>query len=216
MPYVLYRSLEVWQQRSQVRMPQEIRPMLEATYAERDEVDGVLIKCKGEVGRNREKLEGLARIGLATGARTLPESKATTRYSETESCEVLLIRKKSLEETGAIVALLNGRTLGLRRNIRYGEPKAWRRVAAELQQNVVLVPEYLAPSTSPQQIQWLKDFVYLGDWEESPFRVAFVSQDGALHGVDGGNALDGYELSYTPHLGYCAKKRSDPAHNDLW
>jgi CRISPR-associated endonuclease/helicase Cas3 len=216
MPYVLYRSLEVWQQYTQISLPHDIRPMLEATYVDRVEAVEVLIKCKADVQRSREKLEGLARIGLSTGAKTLPESKATTRYSETESCEVLLVRKRSSDTTGTTITLLNGETLRLPQNIKSKEPREWRRLAALLQQNVVLVPEYIAPTTLRNQVKWLEDYAYLGDWDESPFRVAIVRDDGAVYGVDSGNALQGYELLYSSLLGYRAKKKVDDSPEDLW
>lgn len=216
LPYVLYRSLAVWQQKQQVALPQDIRPMLETTYAEQEEL-GILNKCKADVEANRMKLAGLARIGISTGGKTLPESKASTRYSETESCEVLLIRKKSSDEAGTTLILLNGKKILLPHNIKRKDRREWRNLAAELQQNIVLVPVHLAPSTSPHQIQWLKDFVYLEDRDESPFRVAIVKEDGTLCGIDQGNALQGYALTYTLTYGYGARKtKNDDTPNDLW
>ena len=216
LPYVLYRSLAVWQRKSRVSLPQEIRPMLEATYAEQDELE-ILNKWKADVEKNRVSLAGLARIGISTGGKTLPESKATTRYSETESCEVLLIKKRTSDETGTKLTFLNDETLVLPKNPKSKGLKEWRRLAAELQQNVVLVPEYLAPSTSRRQIHWLKDFVYLGDHEESPFRIAIVREDGTLYGIDNNDASQGRELSYSPVWGYSARKRNnDDTPNDLW
>ena len=216
LPYVLYRSLAVWQQKQQVFLPQDIRPMLEATYAEQEEL-GILNKCKADVEANRVKLAGLARIGLSSGGKTLPESRAITRYSETESCEILLIRKKYSDDTGTTIILLNVEKLLLPQNVKRKDRKEWRTLAAELQQNVVLVPVRLAPSTSPHQVQWLKDFVYLGDRDESPFRVAIVREDGTLCSLDHGNALQGYELTYTPIYGYSAKKSgNNNSPKDLW
>lgn len=216
LPYVLYRSLAIWQQRQKIALPNDIRPMLEATYVEQKEV-GILNKCKADVEANRVKLAGLARIGISTGGKTLPESNATTRYSETESCEVLLIRNKSSDETGTTLLLLNGQKLLLPQNIKRKDRREWRSLAADLQQNVVLVPAHLAPGTSRHQIQWLKDYVYLGDRDESPFRVAIVREDGTLCGIDQGNALQGYVLTYTLAYGYDARKRnSDDTPNDLW
>ena len=216
LPYVLYRSLAVWQQKQQVALPQDIRPMLEATYAEQEEL-GILNKCKADVEANRVKLAGLARIGISTGCKTFSESKATTRYSETESCEVLLIRKKTLDEAGTTLILLNGQKLLLPQNVKRKDRREWRSLAAELQQNIVLVPAHLAPRTSPHQIQWLKDFVYLGDRDESPFRVAIVREDGTLCGIDQGDALQGYALTYTVTYGYGARKtKNDDTPNDLW
>jgi CRISPR-associated endonuclease/helicase Cas3 len=216
LPYVLYRSLAVWQEKHKVSLPQDIRPMLEATYVEQEEL-GVLNKCKADVEANRVKLAGLARIGISTGGKTLPESKASTRYSETESCEVLLIRNKSSDETGTTLLLLNGQKLLLPQNIKRKDRQEWRSLASELQQNIVLVPAHLGPSTAPHQIQWLKDFAYLGDRDESPFRVAIVREDGTLCGIDQGNALQGYDLTYALTYGYGARKRNnDDKPNDLW
>jgi CRISPR-associated endonuclease/helicase Cas3 len=216
LPYVLYRSLVVWQQKANVSLPLEIRPMLEATYAEQNET-GLLNKCKDDVRKSREKLAGLARIGLATGGRTLLESKASTRYSETESCEVLLIRKRTTEVLGTTLTLLSGEKIQFPVNAKSKGLKQWRELAADLQHNVVLVPEYLAPETSVRQIEWLKEYVYLGNRDESPFRVAKVQDDGLLCGIDGGNALQGYELSYTSKTGYNARKINDKeSTDDLW
>jgi len=215
-PYILFRSLDVWQEQSQVMLPQQIRPMLEATYAEQDE-SGFLGKCKAAVVENRTKLAALARIGLSTLGKTLPESKATTRYSEMDNCEVLLIKNRVSNDLGTTITLLSGRTMWLPTSARRDGIRQWRALAAELQQNVVLVPEYLAPVTAPHQIQWLKHFVYLGDRDESPFRVAMTGDDGTLYGIDHGNALQGYRLSYSPVVGYTAGKssRSD-ALKDSW
>jgi len=216
MPYVLYRSLAVWQDKLQLALPQDIRLMLEATYAEQDEV-GIMNKWKADVEKNRARLAGLARIGISTAGKTLPESRATTRYSETESCEVLLIKKRSSDETGTMLTFLNGETLVLLKNPKSKGLKEWRRIAAELQQNVVLVPEYLAPSTSRNQIQWLKDFVYLGDYEESPFRIAIFREDGTLLGLDNDDASQSRELSYSSVLGYSVRKRNNyDMSNELW
>jgi CRISPR-associated endonuclease/helicase Cas3 len=129
----------------------------------------------------------------------------------------LLVRKRSSDETGTTLTLLNDERLVLPKNAKSKGLGEWRRLAAELQQNVVLVPEYLAPSTSRHQIQWLKDFVYLGDREESPFRIAIVREGGSLCGIDNDNASQDYELSYTPVWGYSARKRNnDDTPNDLW
>lgn len=216
LPYVLYRTLAVWQGKTKVSLPQEIRPLLEATYVEQEEV-GILNKCKADVEKNREQLAGLARIGLSTGGRTLSESKASTRYSETESCEVLLIRKRSSDDRGTTLTLLNDEALFLPKNAKSKGIKEWRRLAAELEKNVVLVPEYLAPSTSRNQIQWLKELVYLGDRDESPFRIAVVGKDGTLSGIDNDNASQDYALSYTPEWGYSARKRNDDhTPDDSW
>lgn len=44
-PYVLLRSLEVWQARTEIAIPEEVRALLEATYLVRDEADSWLKLC---------------------------------------------------------------------------------------------------------------------------------------------------------------------------
>lgn len=44
-PYVLLRSLEVWQARTELVIPDDIRVLLEATYLEREEPDSWLKLC---------------------------------------------------------------------------------------------------------------------------------------------------------------------------
>jgi CRISPR-associated endonuclease/helicase Cas3 len=212
--YVLYRTLEVWLQHPRISLPRDIRPMLEATYAKRSE-EGILNTWKAEVEANRQKLAGLARIGFSTIGRTLPESKATTRYSETESCEVLLIRKKTPDHSGTTITLLSGKKMHLPIKAQKSGLQQWRTLAAQIQQNVALVPEYCAPETSVQQVSWLKDFVYLGNQDESPFRACIVRTDGSLCNLDNSDALPGYDLSYTPALGYRSQKKNKDDLSDI-
>ena len=103
-PYILCRTIEVWQGISFLKLPDEIRPLLEATYKERSE-KGNMAKYKHETDGIREKLCRFALYGVSRGGKTLPESKASTRYSETESAEVLLIRKQNQEKDWGFVAV---------------------------------------------------------------------------------------------------------------
>ena len=203
--YVLYRTLEEWLKVNTVELPKDIRPTLEATYKERKE-DGYLARCKMDVEKSRSKLQGLARVGISEGGKTLPERKAATRYNETESCEVLLIRNKYFDDNGTIITLLNGDKKHLNKNAKKQGVKNWRENAAELQKNIVRVPVYLAPETPLSQMNWLKEYIYLGNIEESPFRVAKVKDNGCLASLDSGLALPGYDLAYNCEIGYSAKK----------
>lgn len=95
-PYVLCRSLEVWQSLSEVTLPRDIRPLIERTYASRPE-QGELAQWLYELDngsryrKGRKALAQLSRITLSEEGNTLPESKAQTRYSETASLELLLL-----------------------------------------------------------------------------------------------------------------------------
>ncbi|HSV55891.1 MAG TPA: CRISPR-associated helicase Cas3', partial [Magnetospirillaceae bacterium] len=89
-PYVLCRTLEAWENMKSVSIPRQIRSLLEITYEERDET-GVLARFKHDLEARRQKLRGLALVGLSRGGVTLPE-RVATRYSEMDTVEVLLLK----------------------------------------------------------------------------------------------------------------------------
>lgn len=202
--YVLYRTLEEWVQKQTINLPNDIRSTLEATYLERDEKD-VLGKWKFDIETTRKKLMGLANVGLSTGGKTMPESKASTRYSETESCEVLLIKEKRFENDATIIVFLDCEIARLAKNIKREGMVNWKFFATKIQENIVIVPEYLAPKTNVNQIQWLREFAYLGDDGDSHVRVAIVKEDGNLRSVENGEALPKYHLAYSAEMGFLSK-----------
>jgi len=117
-PYVLCRSLQVWQALGSLQLPADIRPLIEATYASRDETEPMSRWLHElEQGTSRRKgrnaLRQLARVTLAEVGNTLPESKAQTRYSEMDSLEVLLLKRIQRDRDGTVTTftLLDGRQL---------------------------------------------------------------------------------------------------------
>jgi CRISPR-associated endonuclease/helicase Cas3 len=209
-PYVLCRTLAVWQAVVKVKLPGQIRELIEATYVKQDESED-MAKHLHQVEAMRTKLERLALIGLSKGGTTLPEDKAQTRYSEQESTEVLLIRayQPDPSRNGTWVTLLNGERLLVPRNGR-SLPGKWREISAILMQNTLKVADYLAPkAVNKSQLNWLGDYFYLGkpEYEESDMlRVALVGDDENLNSLDGSQANDKYQLSYNARQGYQAKK----------
>ncbi len=207
-PYVLCRSLQVWQSLSQVNLPSEIRALIEATYAPQDDSEE-MAKHRHQVEKDREKLSGLALVGLSKGGTTLPEEKAQTRHSELETTEVLLIRAYQHDKAKTLVTLLNGERKWIPHNGR-ANFKQWRETTAILQQNTLKMAEYLAPkAVNKSQIAWLGDYFYLGkpEYNESDMlRVALVGDDDKLHSLDGTPVNDKYQLTYNAYLGYLAKK----------
>lgn len=207
-PYVLCRTLEVLQNMGSdvVYVPGSIRHLLEAVYAERDE-HGPWTGYRHELDQGREKLCRLALVGVSRGGVTLPESKAATRYSDTASAETLLIQSLERHSRGATVRLLDGSALDLPTAPGTRQTKAWREAAATLQQNTVHVPAYLAPACPVGQMDWLKEYVWLGEDDESPFRVALVLPSGELTGLGHQSAHIEYDLRYNDDVGYKASRR---------
>ena len=210
-PYVLCRTLAVWQKIQTVLLPSQIRELIEATYAPQVENDD-MAKHLHQVEAMRTKLERLALLGLSKGGTTQPEEKAQTRHSELESTEVLLIRayQPVAEKHGTLVTLLHGERVFVPRNGRSLSRHQWREISAKLMQSTLKVAEYLAPkAVSRQQIDWLGDYFYLGkpEYGESVMlRVALVKDDDSVCGLDGTQANDQYQLSYNTKQGYQTKK----------
>ena len=196
-PYVLCRSLAVWQHLDQIRLPGQIRELIEATYVRQAESSG-MAKHLYQLEKERGKLKNLALVGLSRGGTTQPEEKAQTRHSEQESTEVLLLRSYQYDPnaSGTWVTLLNNTRLLVPRHGRKESRQTWREISAILMENTLKVTDYLAPkAVNKKQIEWLGDYFYLGkpEYDESNLlRVALVDESGVLKSLDSGEVNDNY------------------------
>lgn len=215
-PYVLCRSLEVWQARGDLKLPQDIRELIEQTYAERGE-QGAMARWLHELDngtprrKGRKALQQLARIGLATDGKTLPEAKAQTRYSESDSLDVLLLRElqQLRDRQASRLLLLDGTELLLPWQRHKLSKQQWKALTATLMQQIV--PVRLGEAPLPLQRDTLEKFglqhcFYLGDsnWsdDESLLRVALVDDMGGLQGLHGAPVHERHRLEYRDDLGY--------------
>ncbi len=211
-PYVLCRSLKVWQGLTQVHLPGQIRELIEETYATQDESEQ-MAKYLYQVEIMRAKLERLALLGLSQGGTTQPEEKAQTRHSELESTEVFLIRsyEQDQKKQGTWVTFLNQERIWVPHNGRSLSRKQWRKISAMLMQNTLKVADHLAPKAiSKTQIQWLGDYFYLGkpEYDESDMlRVALVDESGAVKSLDNSAVNDNYYINYDALIGYQTNKK---------
>ncbi len=212
-PYVLCRSLEVWKRLTEVSLPEDIRSHIDATYNEREE-SGSMNRWRDELEhgttrrKGRQSLSQLARIGLASGGKTLPESKAQTRYSETDSVEVLLIRHiKPLTEGGCQLTLLDGTRHTIPKANHSLSKRDWRELSANLMRQTVSISPHNAPMPTPivtlNKLGFHHCF-YLGNAEdgEALIRVALVTEEGTLEGLFGAAIHDCKTLEYREDLGY--------------
>lgn len=211
-PYVLCRSLKVWQGLTQVCLPSQIRELIEETYAAQDESEQ-MARYLYQVEIMRAKLERLALLGLSQGGTTQPEEKAQTRHNELESTEVFLIRsyQQDQKKQGTWITFLNNEREWIPYNGRSLSRKQWREISAMLMQNTLKVADHLAPKAiSKTQIQWLGDYFYLGkpEYDESDMlRVALVDESGAVKSLDNSVVNDNYHINYDALIGYQANKK---------
>jgi len=214
-PYVLCRSLEVWQSRTNISLPGDIRTLIEQTYVSRGE-QGSMSRWLHELDhgnrhrKGRLALRQLARIGLAEDGNTLPESKAQTRYSESDSYEVLLLRGITHDADRALLTLLNGEKIELPLQRNKLKESEWRKRTAILMRQILHVPPGEKPRSVP--VDTVKRFAlhhcfYLGnpDWQdkdESVLSVALVSDADSLRGIENMQIHDKHTLEYRDDLGY--------------
>ncbi len=103
-PYVLWRSWQVWRERTSVTVPDELREMLEATYREQtyreqgpnsnDSPEPAWIdRLREECLERRQRLSGIARAMTDNRNPTLSDRDAHTRYSTTPTYSFLLAKE---------------------------------------------------------------------------------------------------------------------------
>ena len=213
-PYVLCRSLEVWHARDEVQLPGDIRSVIESTYAQRDEVEP-LSKWLDELNDGtprrvgRKALRQLAQIALSQGGNTLPEHKAQTRYSETESHEVLVVGRIDpipLDQKTRF-HLRNGHFVDIPWTRNRLSKRDWRQRSAVLMRNVVAVRAQDAPTAVRREVlekHGLQHCFYLGSSEhdDAMLRIGICDQSGLLHSINGARAHQTRQLSYRDDLGY--------------
>ena len=173
-PYVLCRTIEVWQNLKEVVLPSQIRCLLESTYSDRQETGRMATYFRTLVDE-RETLCRLALVGLSSAGKPMSDRNPSTRHSDQLSCEVLLLKsyRPAPEENGVWIKLLNEADHFLPKNPRVLNKKEWRITAALIAMNTVSVPEYMAPKQiNRKAIECLAGYVYLGGKDyDSPFRI---------------------------------------------
>lgn len=179
-PYVLWRTHEVFRDLKTVRLPADIRPLVERTYAQREENEfAVVLKTQLEEGDSRrlgtKALRRLASLALAEDLPEFDDERAQTRYSS--RTEVLLLLLKDLQRLPDCtkVVLPDGDELILRPQDDSGERK---RIAVRLMANCVKVPTRQAPDV--QDVSWLDRYLYVSPFETTRIRVGILSDDSRI------------------------------------
>ena len=151
-PYVLLRTAAVWQSRSEINLPADIRPLLEATYAEHDaaepetwrELHADLEKEKRQLAANAEAAT------LVLGRPMLQDEDAIlTRRKGAPTKPVVLLRSITTTGKNSVIAeALDGTQTEI-------SEYEWRRNSAKfLHQWTVRAPRWMVPSDAPRP-NWL-------------------------------------------------------------
>jgi CRISPR-associated endonuclease/helicase Cas3 len=212
--YILCRSFEVWCHIDEINIPRDIRRLVEESYCTRKE-SGIMARLLAEFNsgnrnkKGRMSLEQLARMTLSKGAKTLPESKAQTRYSETDTLEVLLLSHMSPDPDNQAtnLKLLDGEQIIIPWHRHRLTKKDWRSMSIKLMNQMV----HVKPNHAPLPLQkdtllktGLGNCLYLGNpvFDEALLRVATVDDAGNLCGYQGAPLHEKLRIQYRRDLGY--------------
>lgn len=213
-PYVLCRSLEVWQALTSINLPSDIRSLIDQTYFERAETENwgkwlYELKNGNRFRIGEQAKQALAKLTLSKNGKTLPEHKAETRYSDQDTHDLLLLRSIRRADGMTMIRLLDGHELTLPHGHHRLTKAQWRELAVALHQQLIKVsPAYCPEKISKPELEkfHLDEVFYLGrpEEDEALLRVAIVNATGELLTLDGRTAGDKYTLEYREDLGFRA------------
>jgi CRISPR-associated endonuclease/helicase Cas3 len=152
-PYVLLRTAAVWRIKSEITLPSEIRPLLEATYAEPDPREPASWQeLHAELERDKRTLAANAQAATLVLGRPMlqDEDSILTRRPSAPTVPVALFRSviSTGSGTATVVALDGGRA--------EISGREWRRASARFaHQWVVRAPKWMVPADAPRP-PWFK------------------------------------------------------------
>lgn len=198
-PYVLLRSLQQWRGRTAITLPEDVRPILEATYANPAEAEP---SAWQELLNQLEKQkESMARKALsATRIWAIPalddEEGVQTRVSTCPTAQLLLATEIApLGSHSARLCLLDGTVVTAHEFDRSFE------AAKAIYRNLARVPRWAVATALAKPPGWLANHV------AQPTAAGLLRPDGDIH-WPGDEHQTG--LSYHPDQGVIISRESTP------
>ncbi|MDB6134161.1 MAG: CRISPR-associated helicase, Cas3 family [Verrucomicrobiales bacterium] len=152
-PYALYRAQALWRERETVSLPGDIRPLLEATYADAADLPVGVSGLHRELASKVEKMVGTAASrGVFTAVATADREGAETRWIEQDTALVVLLPAAPVESGSSriTVTLHGGSTL------HADTSRFHMDLAQALHLHAVRVPRYLIAPALARQKPWFK------------------------------------------------------------
>ncbi len=155
-PYVLLRTLALWRERNELTLPADIRPLLEATYADMADEPAAWSELRREMEARKTELRNRAIANNNVWNLALDDREGVqTRWGGCPTASVLIVREVLSCDTrrGASLHLLNGERRNLRANeFDYAAAKAIHR-------NLVQVPRWCVREFTGDTPRWVRDYV---------------------------------------------------------
>jgi CRISPR-associated endonuclease/helicase Cas3 len=158
-PYVLMRSFQVWSRRSVVKLPEDVRTLLEETYAVHDKEESpAAAELRRQLQDTAGKLKQIAQSAAASVS-SLPvmedREDVATRYSDMPMVDVLLVSGLKPDGYKADVTLLDGSRHTLSSGLKNFH------ILAKLHSNLLSMPRYrLQRMGALSMPHWLEGIFY--------------------------------------------------------
>lgn len=170
-PYILWRSWRVWAGLSRLRLPDDIRDLIERTYRPPSEPEPALVFemrtfMEGFAAR-LEKFAHAAEAGVKGLGVMRDDERATTRYSDLPTGDILLVRSIETDGRQARLNLLeHGASVAVHAD-RRDFP-----VTARLHRQLVAVPRYVLEKLGGLKTpDWLRQHFHgatpVWEWDEA-------------------------------------------------
>ncbi len=182
-PYVLWRSYKVWHNKDRIVLPDDIRNLLEATYAEQSSPPEWTKCLRDDLEQRSSRLSAFA-LSL-TNQDGLPSLKddenISTRYHTEATTPVLLVKSSDTTSSSPIFTLVNGDEVTLDPDVRDFP------TTVALHKNVVQVAQYRLSDIDTDLPTYLKLHFY------GSLAVLSVSPSGQLQTLEKSETALGYD-----------------------
>lgn len=206
-PYFLMRSQEVFENRDEIVIPRDMRELMESTYSEREETDWYA-HLKRQFEEKRQQLRRLADLSKGSALPAQPDTEASTRYSEKESVEVLLLKEFHGDQIQPF-----GSDGPIKIPPKNATKEECTRCARILSQYLVRVYIDKAPGYSEYPLDTLSHILYIGsDNKNRPLRAAFVGDGGILQNQSRFSAESedsSIQMGYSARIGYFYERKEN-------
>jgi CRISPR-associated endonuclease/helicase Cas3 len=209
-PYVLLRTLEAFKDHgAQLNMPEDIRPLLETTYQDREET-GVFALAKRQMTQGNGRRKGteqqrqLAMIGAVT------EGHIPTRLGD-DSIDVLLLKKLFTvgqdSQKKTVMETLDDEQIELPWSTATSRTVI-RRLSVRLEKEILQVPKTKGlPPADPgyySNVFHLDRYLYLGDADDSQsgIRIMLMDKNGKLKKIHSSDAMSRFAYHYGKTEGF--------------
>lgn len=203
-PYRLFQAQVLWQSRSVIALPSEIRSLIESTYSVIADVPAGAMAFKQSLDAEIEKMK------LSARQRTIFNQPATTdregwqtRWGAMDSALLVLFARAPVRVGHAIsVQLHDGREWQIDPyRFDYGLAKA-------LHENAVRLPRWLIRGAISKQADWFRDYV-------SDAVMAWPVADSTVLEISGNDNALPATLSYDDRIGLAYERRVAAREADL-